>query len=172
MSDSDPLKQSPNVDPSAFIAASADLIGAVTIGEEASIWYASVLRADINHIKIGARSNIQDGCVIHLESGQGTEVGQYVTVGHKAILHACWIDNEVLVGMGAIVMDGVEIGARSIIGAGALVTMGTKVPEGSLVLGSPARVVRQLSLEEQASVKGWAENYVQLSRRYLAEGIK
>ena len=172
MSDSDPLKQSPNVDPSAFIAASADLIGAVTIGEEASIWYASVLRADINHIKIGARSNIQDGCVIHLESGQGTEVGQYVTVGHKAILHACWIDNEVLVGMGAIVMDGVEIGARSIIGAGALVTMGTKVPEGSLVLGSPARVIRQLSLEEQASVKGWAENYVQLSRRYLAEGIK
>ena len=172
MSDSDPLKHSPNVDPSAFIAASADLIGAVTIGEEASIWYASVLRADINHIKIGARSNIQDGCVIHLESGQGTEVGQYVTVGHKAILHACWIDNEVLVGMGAIVMDGVEIGARSIIGAGALVTMGTKVPEGSLVLGSPARVVRQLSLEEQASVKGWAENYVQLSRRYLAEGIK
>ena len=160
------------MDPSAFIAASADLIGAVTIGEEASIWYASVLRADINHIKIGARSNIQDGCVIHLESGQGTEVGQYVTVGHKAILHACWIDNEVLVGMGAIVMDGVEIGARSIIGAGALVTMGTKVPEGSLVLGSPARVVRQLSLEEQASVKGWAENYVQLSRRYLAEGIK
>ena len=172
MSDSDPLKQSPKVHPSAFIAASADLIGAVTIGEEASIWYASVLRADINHIKIGARSNIQDGCVIHLESGQGTEVGQYVTVGHKAILHACWIDNEVLVGMGAIVMDGVEIGARSIIGAGALVTMGTKVPEGSLVLGSPARVVRQLSLEEQASVKGWAENYVQLSRRYLAEGIK
>ncbi len=172
MSDSDPLKQSPNVDPSAFIAASADLIGAVTIGEEASIWYASVLRADINHITIGARSNIQDGCVIHLESGQGTEVGQYVTVGHKAILHACWIDNEVLVGMGAIVMDGVEIGARSIIGAGALVTMGTKVPEGSLVLGSPARVIRQLSLEEQASVKGWAENYVQLSRRYLAEGIK
>lgn len=172
MSDSDPLKKSPNVDPSAFIAASADLIGAVTIGEEASIWYASVLRADINQITIGARSNIQDGCVIHLESGQGTEVGQYVTVGHKAILHACWIDNEVLVGMGAIVMDGVEIGARSIIGAGALVTMGTKVPEGSLVLGSPARVIRQLSLEEQASVKGWAENYVQLSRRYLAEGIK
>ena len=169
---SDPLKQSPNVDPSAFIAASADLIGAVTIGEEASIWYASVLRADINHIKIGARSNIQDGCVIHLASDQGTEVGQYVTVGHKAILHACWIDNEVLVGMGAIVMDGVEIGARSIIGAGALVTMGTKVPDGSLVVGSPARVVRQLSPEEQASVKGWAENYVQLSRRYLAEGIK
>jgi carbonic anhydrase/acetyltransferase-like protein (isoleucine patch superfamily) len=172
MSDPDPLKQSPNIDQSAFIAASADLIGAVTVGEEASIWYASVLRADINHIKIGARSNIQDGCVVHLESDLGTEVGQYVTVGHKAILHACRIDNEVLVGMGAIVMDGVEIGARSIIGAGALVTMGTKIPPGSLVLGSPARVVRELNPKEQASVKGWAENYVQLSRRYLDEGIQ
>ena len=172
MPDSDPLNELPSVHPSAFIAKSADLIGAVTVGEEASVWYSSVLRADINKIKIGDRSNIQDGCIVHLESDLGTEVGQYVTVGHKAILHACRIDDEVLIGMGAIVMDGVEVGSRSIIGAGSLVTMGTKIPPGSLVLGSPARVVRKLSGEEQGSVKGWAENYVQLSRRYLAEGIQ
>lgn len=169
---SDPLHQRPNVHASAFIAKSADLIGAVTVGEEASIWYSSVLRADINKIKIGAHSNIQDGCVVHLESDRGTDVGEYVTVGHKAILHACRIDDEVLVGMGAIVMDGSEIGSRSIIGAGALVTMGTKIPPGSLVLGSPARVVRTLSGEEQGSLKGWAENYVLLSRRYLAAEIR
>lgn len=169
---SDPLHQRPNVHASAFIAKSADLIGAVTVGEEASIWYSSVLRADINKIEIGAHSNIQDGCVVHLESDRGTDVGEYVTVGHKAILHACRIDDEVLVGMGAIVMDGSEIGSRSIIGAGALVTMGTKIPPGSLVLGSPARVVRTLSGEEQGSLKGWAENYVLLSRRYLAAEIR
>jgi|TARA_B110001454_G_C12542217_1_gene359907 carbonic anhydrase/acetyltransferase-like protein (isoleucine patch superfamily) len=169
---SDPLHQRPNVHASAFIAKSADLIGAVTVGEEASIWYSSVLRADINKIKIGSHSNIQDGCVVHLESDRGTDVGEYVTVGHKAILHACRIDDEVLVGMGAIVMDGSEIGSRSIIGAGALVTMGTKIPPGSLVLGSPARVVRTLSGEEQGSLKGWAENYVLLSRRYLAAEIR
>jgi len=172
MPDSDPLNQRPDVHSSAFIAKSADLIGAVTVGEEASIWYSSVLRADINKIKIGARSNIQDGCVVHLESDLGTHVGEYVTVGHKAILHACSIDDEVLVGMGAIVMDGAEIGSRSIIGAGALVTMETKIPPGSLVLGSPARVVRSLSGEEQGSLKGWAENYVLLSRRYLAAQIR
>jgi carbonic anhydrase/acetyltransferase-like protein (isoleucine patch superfamily) len=172
MPDSDPLNQRPDVHSSAFIAKSADLIGAVTVGEEASIWYSSVLRADINKIKIGARSNIQDGCVVHLESDLGTHVGEYVTVGHKAILHACSIDDEVLVGMGAIVMDGAEVGSRSIIGAGALVTMGTKIPPGSLVLGSPARVVRSLSGEEQGSLKGWAENYVLLSRRYLAAQIR
>ena len=170
--DSDPLNELPSVHSSAFIAKSADLIGAVTVGEEASVWYSSVLRADINKIKIGARSNIQDGCIVHLESDLGTEVGQYVTVGHKAILHACRIDDEVLVGMGAIVMDGVEVGSRSIIRAGSLVTMGTKIPPGSLVLGSPARVVRELSGEEKASVKGWAENYVLLSRRYLAAKIR
>ena len=172
MPDLDPLNQRPDVHSSAFIAKSADLIGAVIVGEEASIWYSSVLRADINKIKIGARSNIQDGCVVHLESDLGTHVGEYVTVGHKAILHACSIDDEVLVGMGAIVMDGAEVGSRSIIGAGALVTMGTKIPPGSLVLGSPARVVRSLSGEEQGSLKGWAENYVLLSRRYLAAQIR
>lgn len=165
------LDESPIVHSSAFIAESADMIGAVTIGEEASIWYGAVLRADIQEIVIGPRSNVQDGSIIHLEREQGTHVGQYVTVGHKAILHACKIDDEVLVGMGSIIMDGSRVGARSIIGAGALVTMDTQIPPGSLVLGSPAKVVRMLSNDEQKSLKKWAENYVQLSRKYLQKKI-
>ena len=172
MSRKDLLDSVPEIHPSAFVAHSADLIGAVSIGEEASVWYGSVLRADIEKIVIGSRSNIQDGSVVHLECEQGTYVGQYVTVGHKAILHACTIDDEVLVGMGSIVMDGARIGARSIIGAGALVTMGTEIPPGSLVLGSPAKIVRSLSEDEQKSLKKWADNYVDLSRRYREEGIK
>ncbi len=166
----DLLDRSPVIHPSAFVARSADLVGAVHVGEEASIWYGAVLRADIEQIHIGPRSNVQDGSVIHLECNRGTKVGQYVTVGHKAILHACTVDDEVLVGMGSIVMDGAEIGARSIIGAGALVTMGTVVPPGSLVLGSPAKVVKTLDLDKQRSLKAWAENYVELSRRYLETG--
>lgn len=168
----DLLDHSPKVDSSAFIAHSADLIGAVTVGEEASIWYATVLRADIERIVIGPRSNVQDGCVIHLACDQGTHVGEYVTVGHKAILHACTIEDEVLVGMGAIIMDGAKVGARSIIGAGALVTMDTEIPPGSLVVGSPAKVVKPLDLEKQKSLKTWAVNYIELSRRYLDEGIR
>ena len=167
----DYLDRKPLIHPSAFVAKSADLIGAVTVEEEASIWYGAVLRADIQEIKIGPRSNVQDGTIVHLESEQGTYLGQYVTVGHKAILHACTIDDEVLVGMGSILMDGVRVGARSIIGAGALVTMGTEIPPGSLVLGSPAKVVKKLSEEEQKALKKWAENYVELSRRYIDEKI-
>ena len=157
----------PVVHPSAFIAHGADVLGDVTLSEDSSVWFQTVLRADINRIVIGPRSNVQDGSVIHLADDYGTFVGELVTIGHKAILHACTVDNEVLVGMGAIVLDGAEIGARSIIGAGALVTGGKKIPPGSLVLGSPAKVVRSLSLEEQAGIKVWAEKYVALSRVYL-----
>ena len=144
------------------------MVGAVTLEEESSIWFHTVLRADINEIKIGPRSNVQDGSVIHLADDFGTYVGELVTVGHKAILHACTVADEVLVGMGAIVLDGAEIGPRCIIGAGALVTQHKKIPPGSLVLGSPAKVVRQLDLEEQQSIKMWALKYVELSRKYLA----
>jgi carbonic anhydrase/acetyltransferase-like protein (isoleucine patch superfamily) len=155
------------VHPSAFIAPGAIVIGDVTLAEESSVWPAAVLRGDINRIVIGPRSNIQDGAVVHLADEFGTFVGELVTVGHKAVLHACTIADEVLVGMGAIVLDGAEIGARSIIGAGALVTGGKKIPPGSLVLGSPAKVVRTLPLDEQAGIRVWAERYVQLSRFYL-----
>lgn len=160
------LDRIPTIHPTAWIAPGADLIGDVTVGQEASVWFQSVLRADINRIIIGPRSNIQDGAVIHLDDEFGTTVGELVTVGHKAILHACTIADEVLVGMGAILLDGVEIGARTIIGAGALVTGGKKIPAGSLVIGSPARVVRTLTLEEQTDIKRWAEKYVALSRAY------
>lgn len=159
---------SPKIDPSAFIADSADIIGRVTIHENASIWYNTTLRGDINSIEIGPRSNVQDNVVIHLSDDFGCYVGELVTVGHSAILHACTVKDEALIGMGAIVLDGAEIGERSIIGAGALVTGGTIIPPGSLVLGSPAKVVRTLSLDEQSKVKGWALKYVVQSRKFLA----
>jgi carbonic anhydrase/acetyltransferase-like protein (isoleucine patch superfamily) len=160
------LDATPRIHPTAFVAPGADVVGDVTLEEESSVWFQSVLRGDINRIVVGPRSNVQDGSVIHLADDYGTYLGELVTVGHKAILHACTIGDEVLVGMGAIVLDGAEIGARSIIGAGALVTGGKKIPPGSLVLGSPAKVVRTLTLEEQADIKVWAEKYVALSKQY------
>jgi gamma-carbonic anhydrase len=157
----------PKVHPSAYIAPGATVIGDVTLGEQSSVWFSAVVRADINRIEIGPRSNIQDGAVVHLADDYGTFIGELVTVGHKAIVHACTVADEVLVGMGAIILDGAEIGARSIIGAGALVTGGKKIPPGSLVVGSPGKVVRQLSLEEQAGIRTWADRYVEVSRAYL-----
>ena len=161
---------SPSIHPTAFVAASADVIGRVTLHEESSVWYQTTLRGDINEIVVGPRSNIQDNTVIHLADDYGGCVGERVTVGHSAILHASTVKDEVLVGMGAIVLDGAVIGERSIIGAGALVTGGTVIPPGSLVLGSPAKVVRTLSLDEQAKVKTWAEKYVRVSRSYMTRG--
>jgi carbonic anhydrase/acetyltransferase-like protein (isoleucine patch superfamily) len=161
------LDTQPAIHPTAFIAPGAVVTGDVEIAEEASIWYNAVLRGDLNQIRIGPRSNIQDGAVVHLADDFGVYVGEYVTCGHGAILHACKIDDEVLIGMGATVLDGAEIGARSVIGANALVTQGMKVPPGSMVLGAPAKIRRALTLEEQASVRTWAEKYVKLSRMYL-----
>lgn len=159
---------SPQVHASAFVAASADIIGRVTLGEESSVWYNATLRGDINEIVIGPRSNVQDNAVIHLSDDFGTYLGEYVTVGHGAIVHAATVKDEVLVGMGACILDGVEIGERSIIGANALVTGGTIIPPGSLVMGSPARVVKTLDQKDQAQVRHWAEKYVTQSRKYLA----
>jgi gamma-carbonic anhydrase len=164
------LSKRPVIPPSAFVAPNATIVGDVTLGEESSVWYQAVLRGDINRIVIGARSNIQDGAVVHLADDYPVLVGEYVTVGHKAILHACTVEDEVLVGMGATVLDGAVIGAQSIIGAGALVTGGKVIPPGSMVLGSPARVVRALSAEERQGLRHWAEKYVQLSRLYLQGG--
>jgi carbonic anhydrase/acetyltransferase-like protein (isoleucine patch superfamily) len=161
----------PEVHSSAFIAASADLIGRVTIGEEASIWYNVTLRGDINEIVIGPRSNVQDNAVIHLSDDFGTYIGEYVTVGHGAIVHAATVKDEVLLGMGSCILDGAVIGERSIIGANALVTSGTVIPPGSLVVGSPARVVKTMDLADQAKVRHWAEKYVVQSRKYLAREV-
>lgn len=165
------LDRSPAIHPTAWVAPGADLLGDVTLGEESSVWFQAVLRGDINRIVIGPRSNVQDGAVIHLADDYGVQVGELVTIGHKAILHACTVADEVLIGMGAIVLDGAEIGARSIIGAGALVTGGRQIPPGSLVMGTPAKVVRTLTLEEQAGIKVWAQKYVALARSYRERGL-
>lgn len=148
------------------------MVGDVTLGELSSVWYGCVLRADIQAIEIGKGSNIQDGTVIHLASDQGTTVGEYVTVGHKALLHACTVEDEVLIGMGSIVMDGARIGARSIVAAGAVVTRGMQVPPGSLVVGTPGKVVKSLDVNDQQSIREWAEKYIKVSaehRDFLAE---
>ena len=162
------LDATPSIHPTAFIAPGAVIVGDVTIEEEASVWYGAVVRGDINSVKIGPRSNIQDNSVVHLADDLGVSLGQYVTCGHSAILHACSIDDEVLIGMGSTILDGAEIGARSIIGANSLVTLGMKIPPGSLVMGSPAKIRRQLDLTEQAGVRAWAEKYVHVSRAFLA----
>ncbi len=162
------LISSPRVHPDAYVAPGAMLIGDIDLGEYSSVWYQCVLRADIQRIVIGAGTNIQDGTVIHLSSDLGTFVGSYVTVGHRALLHACEIEDEVLIGMGAIVMDGARIGSRSIVAAGTLILKGMIVPPGSLVMGSPGRVVRSLMIEEQHAIRGWAEKYVRVAEEHRA----
>jgi carbonic anhydrase/acetyltransferase-like protein (isoleucine patch superfamily) len=158
---------SPDIHASAFIAGSADVIGRVKIEEDASIWYNVTLRGDINDIVVGPSSNVQDNAVVHLADDYGAYIGEFVTVGHSAIVHACTIKDEVLVGMGACILDGAVIGERSIIGANALVTGGTVIPPGSLVIGSPAKVVKSLDLKDQANIKKWAEKYVRVSRKFI-----
>lgn len=154
-----------------FIAPGAIVVGAVELHAESSVWYGSVLRGDINRIVVGAQSNVQDGSVLHVSDDFACVLGERVSVGHRAVVHACTVGDEVLVGTGAIIMDGAQIGARSIVAAGALVTKNTIVPEGSLVMGSPARVVRALSVEEQQANAKLALKYVEVSRRYLAMGL-
>ena len=160
------LTKSPIIHETAFVAPGANVLGAVTLGQDASVWYQVVLRADIESIEIGEGSNIQDGSVVHLASDEGTRVGSFTTVGHKVILHACDVGDEVLVGMGAIVMDGARIGSRCLIAAGSLVSKGFEAPAGSLVMGSPARVVRSLSQEEQVGLRSWAEKYIRVAREH------
>ena len=153
--------KTPEIDSSALVIESAQVIGDVLIGEESSVWFNAVIRGDINFIRIGKRSNIQDGCVLHVARNTfPLIIEDEVTVGHNVILHACTIKSRCLIGMGAIVMDGVEVGEDSIVGAGALVTAHTKIPSGSLVLGSPAKVKRSLTEEEKRSIRESAANYV------------
>ena len=160
------LKKGPTIHSSAWVVPGATVIGDVILEEESSVWYGAVLRGDINRIVIGPRSNIQDNAVVHVDINYPTTMGELVTVGHTAIVHACTIDNEVLVGMGSVILDDVEVGARSIVGANALVTIGTKIPPGSLVLGSPAKIRRQLSLDEQKDIARWAWSYVETAKQY------
>jgi carbonic anhydrase/acetyltransferase-like protein (isoleucine patch superfamily) len=160
------LKLGPRVHPTAYVVPGASVIGDVSLAEQSSVWYGAVLRGDINRIIVGAQTNIQDGAVVHLSDDFAAVIGDLVTVGHGAIVHACTIADEVLVGMGAIILDGARVGAQSIIGANALITTGTDIPAGSLVLGSPAKVVRQLSGDEQRGIKRWALKYVENARHF------
>jgi carbonic anhydrase/acetyltransferase-like protein (isoleucine patch superfamily) len=160
------LSRGPSVHATAFVHSKAVVIGNVSVGPSASVWPCAVLRGDIAPIEVGEGSNIQDGAVVHVADGLPAKVGARVTVGHLAMLHACVIGDECLIGMHATVLDGAVIGARSIVGANALVTKGTQVPPGSLVMGSPAKVVRALSAEEQAALPGWAEKYVKVAAHH------
>ncbi len=153
-----------------FLAEMCAVIGDVVIGDESSIWYGAVVRGDMMPIRIGARTNIQDGTIIHITGGRfGTTIGSDVTVGHGAILHACVVEDHCLIGMGSIVLDGSRIGSGSFVGAGALVTPGTDIPPNSMVLGSPARITRQVTVAEREQITYGAAHYVELARRYLGE---
>ncbi len=166
------LGKTPSIHKTAFVAPGAVVVGDVTLHEWASVWYGAILRGDIHRIEIGPASNLQDGTIVHLADEQGVVVGEYVTCGHRVTLHACTVGNEVLVGMGATIMDGAAVGDRCIIGAHALVTPGTRIPPGSLVLGMPARVVRSLDDAEQRALRARAEKYVEVARHHrdLAQG--
>ena len=154
------LERPPAIHDTAYIAPGAHVIGDVRLAPHTSVWPTAVLRGDINFIEIGEGSNIQDGAVIHLSDDHPTVLGAYVTVGHGAILHACQVEAECLIGMHATVLDGAIIGTQSIIGAGALVPPGMHIPPGSMVMGLPAKIVRSLTLEERAKIRTWADRYV------------
>jgi carbonic anhydrase/acetyltransferase-like protein (isoleucine patch superfamily) len=158
--------ETPVLDPSVFVASGARLIGNITIGKDSSVWYNSVLRGDINRILIGASSNIQDGVIVHLENELGCSVGNYVTVGHGAILHGCAIEDAVVVGMGAVVLNGAVIGTGSIVGAGAVIKEGAQIPPFSLVVGVPGKIVRTLPLDTVDKNIAWAIKYVRLAQEH------
>ncbi len=160
---------SPTLGPRVFVAPDATLVGDVMLGEDASVFFQCVLRADINAIRVGARTNIQDHTTVHLASNLPTVLGDDVSVGHRCILHACTLGNRVLVGMGSILMDGAVIGEESIVGAGSLVPKGREFPAGSLILGSPAKLVRELSIGERESIAALARKYVGVKNTYLEQ---
>jgi len=154
------LRRQPRLGKNVYIAKGAHVLGDVKLGAHSSVWYGAVLRGDINRIVVGHHSNIQDNAVLHLADDYACILGNYVTVGHSAIVHACRVGDEVLIGMGAVILDGAVIGRQSLIGAKALVKQGMRIPPGSLVLGAPAKVVRKLTPEERAGLKHWATKYV------------
>ena len=153
------LRKKPVLSSSVYMTNMATVVGDVTMGEHSSVWYGAVLRGDINRIVIGHHTNIQDNAVLHLEDNYPCIVGNYVTIGHAAIVHACTVGDDVLIGMGAVILDGAEIGAQSLIGAKALVKQGMKIPPGSLVVGLPAKVVRALTDDEKKALRAPAEKY-------------
>jgi carbonic anhydrase/acetyltransferase-like protein (isoleucine patch superfamily) len=157
----------PNLAATTFVAEGAAVIGDVTIGSDSSVWYNATVRGDVNWIRIGESSNIQDNAVVHVSSGTApATIGNHVTVGHSAIVHGCRIENRVLVGIGSIILDHAVIDSDCIVGAGTLVTQYFEIPPRSLVLGRPAKVIRTLSEQEVNSIRRYADNYVTLGRHY------
>jgi len=164
------LRKKPTIGKSVFVAQGAVVLGDVTLGDYASVWFNAVVRGDLNRITVGHHTNIQDNAVLHLADEWPCLLGNYVTVGHAAIVHACTIGDESLVGMGATILDGAVVGDQSLIGANALVTQGQQIPAGSLVLGAPAQIVRPLTPQERAALKALAEKYVRVAAYYLKHG--
>lgn len=160
--------QAPKVAESAWVADSAQVIGAVTLGPDASVWFGTVVRGDTEEITIGAGSNIQDASVLHADHGMPLVVGERVTVGHQVMLHGCTIGDESLIGIGAVILNGAKIGRNCLVGAGALVTEGKEFPDGSMILGSPAKVVRQLSPEQIEGLRRSAQHYIDNAQRFRA----
>ena len=161
----------PRVPASAWVADSAQVMGNVELGEDASIWFAAVIRGDTEVIQIGDRSNIQDGSVLHADIGKPLTIGNDVTVGHKVMLHGCTIGDGSLIGIGAVVLNGARIGKACIVGAGSLVTEGKVFPDGSMIIGSPAKAVRELTVEQQQGLVMSAVHYVDNARRFQS-GLK
>ncbi|MBI2092965.1 MAG: gamma carbonic anhydrase family protein [Deltaproteobacteria bacterium] len=159
--------KSPEIAKDVFIAENVTVVGDVAIGENSSVWFGAVIRGDSNSIKIGSRTNIQDLCVVHVDSSNKVEVGDNVTIGHRAIIHGCKIGSNCLIGMGSIIMSGAQIGDDCIVGAGALVTEGQVIPPKSLVLGMPGKPKRSLTDSELMEIKKAAEHYLKKGREYL-----
>lgn len=156
----------PKIDETAFIAESVDIIGKVNIGKNSNIWYGTVLRADDNYITVGENTNIQDGSVVHISEGYPTIIGNNVTIGHKSIIHGCEIGDNTLIGMGSIVLDGAKVGEFTLLGAGSLVPPGKEIPSGVLAMGSPAKVIRELSEQEKENLTKSALKYVELANHH------
>ncbi len=162
------LSKTPDTARALFVAGSATVVGDVTLGANSSVFYGAVLRGDIARIVVGEGSNIQDNAVVHLADDLDASIGAWCTIGHSAIVHACTIEDECLIGMGATVLDGARIGARSIVGANSLVPQRFTCPPGSMVYGSPAKVVRPLTDSEKKSLRPWAEKYVAVATAHAA----
>ena len=161
----------PEVDPSAFVADSAQVIGDVNLGADSSVWFGTVIRGDSDRIRVGAGSNIQDASVLHADRGFPLTIGERVTVGHQVMLHGCTIGDESLIGIGAVVLNGAKIGKNCLVGAGSLVTEGKEFPDGSMIMGTPAKVVRALSPEQIEGLRQSARHYVENAQRFKA-GLK
>jgi carbonic anhydrase/acetyltransferase-like protein (isoleucine patch superfamily) len=162
-------EHAPNVHPTAWVADSAEVIGRVELGENASVWFGAVVRGDVEAIRIGRNSNVQDNSVLHADYGQPLTIGDNVTVGHQVMLHGCTIGDGALIGIGAVILNGATIGRDCIVGAGAVITEGKTFPDGSLIIGAPARVARQLSPEQVAAFQAGSAHYVHNAQRFRTE---